>query len=65
MNRLSWRCSYHPQRSATPDAGVVSVGAESFEPGAALSPAVRSAIPSAARAVLAAVRAGPWRSADA
>jgi hydrogenase maturation protease len=51
--------------SATPDAVVVSVGAESFEPGAALSPAVRSAIPSAARAVLAAVRAGPWRSADA
>jgi len=43
----------------------VTVGAESFEPGAALSPAVRSAIPSAARAVLAAVRAGPWRSADA
>jgi hypothetical protein len=23
MNRLSWRCSYHPQRSATPDAGFV------------------------------------------
>jgi Ni,Fe-hydrogenase maturation factor len=44
--------------SATPEAVLVSVGAESFEPGAELSGAVRGAIPQAVLAVLHAISEG-------
>jgi hydrogenase maturation protease len=44
--------------SATPDAVLVSVGAESFEPAAELSGAVRLAIPRAVEAVLHAIEKG-------
>jgi Ni,Fe-hydrogenase maturation factor len=44
--------------SATPDAVLVSVGAQSFEPGAELSDVVRRAIPRAARAALRAIEEG-------
>jgi hydrogenase maturation protease len=44
--------------SATPQAVLVSVGAESFEPGAELSGAVRGAIPHAVLAVLHAILEG-------
>jgi hydrogenase maturation protease len=44
--------------SATPDAVLVSVGAESFEPGAELSGAVRLAVPRVVEAVLHAIEKG-------
>ena len=44
--------------AAVPDAVLVSVGAESFEPGAELSGAVRLAIPRAVEAVLHAISEG-------
>jgi Ni,Fe-hydrogenase maturation factor len=44
--------------SATPDAVLVSVGAESFEPATELSGAVRLAIPGAVEAVLHAIEKG-------
>jgi hydrogenase maturation protease len=44
--------------AATPDAVLVSVGAESFEPGAELSGAVKLAIPGAVEAVMRAISEG-------
>jgi hydrogenase maturation protease len=44
--------------SATPEALLVSVGAAGFEPGAALSPAVRRALPDAVHAAHLAILAG-------